>query len=236
MKASRLLWQICGSPKVAGCDAALTALPCCLCGETAARGKPAADELGASYTDWPDLVSRSGWVCEPCCHGRSTFPDIPGRGVTRHGMRIFSHLLCDGQWQAYTKADPHTAQRIFRPVAGPWALVIATSGQRHLLNLAPVNESWPLGGIQFERRTVSVDCRALATLTAQIGTDRAVGILVREIVEGQWSANRIRVMGPEVYRRIENTYRRRRGSDVLTLAAAMATRPPKAAKEGNDEG
>lgn len=164
--STRLVWDLAGRPDAVGPPARLLADVdgvCCVCGQEEARTAPTGKALGTNFTDRSMFRERTDRVCEACLwavggRGRATLRlwtvvAAPGRDLP--ASHEAAHLSAPGLCLT-NRADPAPVARILAdPPAGPWAVSVAVSGQKHHLPYAPVNHGRGSWRVRMEATAVT---------------------------------------------------------------------------------
>ncbi len=219
MTATVTLWQAAGQPAGEGSDAGV----CRVCGEPGV-GLDFEQWVRPTFTDW-DKLQAGNILCHAC---QFAFVEASPLLTARTGkeklqrMRNYSHLVVNGAWYPLSKGQKDEMRRIlFSGV--PELVVIAESGQKHIIFRARVNlPGCTTGYIQFEEQGVYYRPAELEALTGRVTELLNGGFNKEEIETGQYRGDRIMRYGPEVWQGIENRIKPERGGLRLRLAVFLA--------------
>ncbi|HEY3967266.1 MAG TPA: hypothetical protein VGM05_22090 [Planctomycetaceae bacterium] len=122
-------------------------IQCALCYGSCAAGSPVADVLSDSFTGFARV--RGETLCDGCM--------MTLRAENREDQpRLYSWVLTDLAKKRYTKANLfELSAACINPPDPPYSIVLATSGQKHLLYLAPVNLSRDAVTVMLEQEQVT---------------------------------------------------------------------------------
>jgi len=153
---------------------------CYYCGGQCSDDNPSSDFVPSTFTAH-NTIARPGapYVCDGCVWTQRIAETLVVEGETREGQRPWSYswLLTASLARPLTKT--HIAilrDACLNPPEPPFSIVLAVSGQRHLLYLAPVNDSRASYSIALESEVIATNGQQLAAridLTSRIGA--AVG-------------------------------------------------------------
>ncbi len=190
---------------------------CRLCGELSA-GMSFDAWVKDTFTDW-DKLSPGDLICQACqfCTAEAA-PGLAERvGKDKaQKMRNYSHFVLGGTWRPLSKGNKAEMRRLL--FAGAEVVVIAESGQKHLLPFARI------GWWTFELATARPFPERLAQILSVIEPLYQAGISKAEIETGLYDSKRIMVVGVETWRIAEEQIRQWRGSLALQLALFLAQR------------
>lgn len=191
MRASKIVFDLAGSPPQEDCFEAGKEELCKVCGEPQSRGMPFSDWQGANFTDQNKVeVYGRDWVCEICVYAHSWTPpprygEVENRGPN---LRMFSHFWDDHDGYDYYKKKYRFElfERLITAVAlkRSFFCAISESGQKHTLPWTDVNEP---GGrwVRFENRDVKIG-KEFVQLTRWCSTVYTVkGVRLDDIRNGQ---------------------------------------------------
>lgn len=239
---SRMIFDHVGSPMQPNVEAHVGA--CWYCGGRSGRGLAVGRWAGEGFNAYARAQRRSDptatHVCEACVFVCSRLSPVPGRppkpGKKLGGnFRNYSHAAEQhGEAIRYvnaTKSETAALVDFLRDAGsrGPWAMAVATSGQKHVIPHAPTNMPGQRAAqIAFEELVVHVDLDRLLGLVVVCNTlRRASGCGVDAIVTGIYHPMDLqRALMP--VRAFEREHARLRGSGILELAAFLASTPAKA--------
>jgi hypothetical protein len=174
-------------------------------------------------------------VCEPCVFVCSRLSPVPGRPPKKGkklggNFRNYSHAaarLADGsvRYLNATKAD--TAELlafILEPGGSPWAVAIATSGQKHVIPHAPLNGDADVTMIAFEDQVLRVSRRDMATLNTAMNALRASsGCSIDALTTGQYHPKDLSRDLAGV-RAFEAAHGHHRGGGMFEIAAFLTSK------------
>lgn len=141
MTTPQLFAKAHGKPVIPG------GIRCALCWGSCATGSPVADVLSDSFTDFARV--RGETLCDGCM--------MTLRADNREDQpRLYSWVLTDMAAKRYTKANLfELSAACINPPDPPYSIVLATSGQKHLLYLAPVNLSREVATVMLEQDSIT---------------------------------------------------------------------------------
>ena len=130
---------------------------CWLCGTEIVEGIPRSVAIKPTFTDHEKAACPdASYLCIPCAFSLTQAYPVPGY-ETPKALRTFSHYVTGAAWEVLSKAQKARMREVLLdPPEEAWALVIAVSGQKHLLFRAPANLSRVVYRVQFEEAQVSV--------------------------------------------------------------------------------
>lgn len=205
---------------------------CFYCGAACGGLHAAAGHVKDTFTGYARVAfARSGFVCGGCVLAMREDMPMPGRDKPQK-TRNYSWVVTAHAATPHTKADlPALAAACLDPPEPPFAIVLADSGQRHLIHLAPVNAAREAVSVMLEEERIDYRPPALAERRALCV--RIAAAAGKPALLGPWSvAQSAAVMDrwPDGETMIETWLRVR--SDPLSRLAAWLT----PAKEScNDE-
>jgi len=208
---THIIWNAAHRPPMDGTQSGV----CRMCGCEGA-GLPFAKWVKPTFTDWDKL--RSGTIC---CHACQfcTAEAAPGLAERvgkdkQQKMRNYSHFVLDGVWTPLSKGDKRRMRELL--FAGAEVVVIAESGQKHLLPWAR------LGWWTFETSIIRPFPEHLAHILNTIEPLYNGGISKAEIETGQYDPRRILAIGLDAWRVAEEQIKTWRGTVPLALALFLA--------------
>lgn len=155
MKATRLVHQLAGRPEAEGAVQRILVdeeAVCAVCGNVEARTAQVDRALGANFTD-RSMFARpdSDRVCAACvavCSGKPprTFRmwsvvATPGRALPPSQEKAAAWIGQHDGLCLTSRADTTPiVDTLLNPPEGPWVVSVATSGQKHVVLYAEVNE------------------------------------------------------------------------------------------------
>jgi hypothetical protein len=188
---------------------------CRMCG-CEGVGLPFAKWVKPTFTDWDKL--RPGTIC---CHACQfcTAESAPGLAERvgkdkQQKMRNYSHFALNGVWTPLSKGDKRRMRELL--FAGAEVVVIADSGQKHLLPWAR------LGWWTFETTISRPFPEHLTHILNTIEPLYNGGISKIEIETGQYDPRRILAIGLDAWRVAEKQIKTWRGTVPLALALFLA--------------
>lgn len=115
---------------------------CFYCGLPCSGALSTKQYVASTFNDWAAVgCPSSQHVCRGCVIALDEKLPVPGKDKPQK-TRNYSWLTTASGRQHYSKADIAALRALcLDPPLPPWALTIATSGQRHLLYKTPVNVS-----------------------------------------------------------------------------------------------
>lgn len=205
--------------------------PCAICGGASVRGVPLHDELKPTTTDQGSFRSPcSEYVCVPCVFVRSRVSPVHGRepkeGKAFGGnYRNYSHFVDADRYENASKGEkPRVVGWLRGPKRGAWGCAIADSGQKHVLNYAPINPAGATRGrVRFEEQIVALPgadgWQILDDLTALL----TAGATKEDVQRGDYCV-RAWTLCPDLIRAFEAAHGRLRGAAWFSLVLWLAQR------------
>lgn len=183
----------------------------------------------------------SAFICGPCewAHSdrnvdlqRLTGKDKPQR------MRNYTHIVSGGVWYPLSKGQKRDMAALLLAGGGfPELVVIAESGQKHLVFRATVNQPGQLTGwVQFEEDTLCIQQGVLRDCLTGINSLLTLGFSKAEIESGNYLTYRIRQTGIETWDELESEIAGLRGSPVFALAVFLGQKEEADEREHDAEG
>jgi CRISPR type IV-associated protein Csf1 len=129
---------------------------CFLCGAACDNTYPRAEYVAEkSFNDWAIVASpASKFVCAGCTIGLNEAMVMPGRDKPQR-FRNYSWLITSDRAEHFHKGEQtKIAAVLLDPPQTPWAMVLAVSGQRHLLYRTPVNRGGGVLSVSLETERV----------------------------------------------------------------------------------
>lgn len=206
---------------------------CALCGTNASRTTPASKALGSGWSDYTALRRPdSDRICEACQWIMT--------GIPPHTWRMWSVLYtADHEAAASDERAPHhgphslltnranprpIADALLNPPTGTWAVTIATSGQKHIIPMAGLNNSQERWQVRFEATTITATPTQLADLLTPLAHLRAAGFTADEIQTGRISSQRLTVDAIATWRNHYQHVRPHRTAPLTDLALWLLTK------------
>lgn len=123
---------------------------CFFCGAPCDESYPRDKHISDTFTGWGDVAfSRSRFICSGCVIAT----DEADRSLR---PRMYSWIITASSALRYSKGKiPEIRQWCLAPPTPPFALVVAVSGQKHLLYRAPVNHVSGIVTAQVELEQVT---------------------------------------------------------------------------------
>lgn len=163
---------------------------CLFCGAPCDASLPAAEHMSSAFTDFASLAwPASEYVCVGCTRATAErghrYPDGGPFGLAK--VRNYSWVFHRrrNKWRAdyYTKADALRLRAIMLdPPEPPLAIVLAESGQKHLLPRAAVARQREPLAVQFEEQQIVVRRSDLVERLRL--TDALVPLLTKTMLRG----------------------------------------------------
>lgn len=251
MTTTEWLFHAAGEPDMGATIYERPPAPCGLCGgveylqglplTTCGKGKERIKGwLKPTFTAYPLMkaYAHEAWICVACLHATWEDAVVPGSSAnlnantglpTKKKMRNFSHLVEGSHWRPCTKAQEGRQEIrdfLLAVHAEPWAAAIATSGQKHILFLAPVNHPGLHGAparVLVETEICTYTPADLERLLA-VYEDLYTTFSKIEIVSGDYSPNRIVQFGVDRWGKQEAAIQKHRGDRLFELASFLAIR------------
>lgn len=205
-------------------DAATVDLdPCAICGGLTSHGAPVDDVCGSLTTDLTSFrAPDSAHVCDGCIlvRGRAVNPPTRESGWFCN----FSHFIDADRYENASKGEkPRILAWLRGEKRGPWACVIADTGQKHLVCYAPINPPGSRGRVRFEEADVALPSEDGWRIVDDLVALLTAGATKEEIETGRYSARAHALCGDAV-QAFERTHGRLRGGAWLSLALWLAQR------------
>ena len=238
---STLIFAASGRPSSPKCEAHDGL--CWLCGADMQLGLVVSEWAGEGFNAYARAQRRadteSTHVCDACTFVSSRVSPVPGRppkdGKKFGGnFRNYSHgaeLLPNGEVDYVNASKAETPVLVsFLDRAGsrgPWALALATSGQKHVIPYAPVNAPGAaVVLLAFEDLIVRADKSTLSRLIAVMNEVRRASLCSAEaIASGTYHPKDLARAMPTVVA-FEREYSRMRGGGVFEVAAFLTSKAP----------
>lgn len=136
---------------------------CFYCGAQCGPEHPAARYVKPTFNDWGIAAyPNSEVVCNGCVIALDEKRPMPGKDKPQK-VRNYSWLLTPSEALPMTKADLARMRGLcIAPPEPPFALILATSGQRQLIFRAPVNHGIDTVAVQLETERMAFKPRQLA--------------------------------------------------------------------------
>ena len=168
------------------------------------------------------LGSKAGWD-----HYRSQQPDDGLKSGHAVSWRNYSHLFVPGHHECPSRA--RLRELLLDPPEPPFLLVVAVSGQKHLLFRARVALSRAQFPVQFEDESIVVDHDRFTAVLRLVEQLLALGFTRAEIASGRYDVNRIHRAGLAAWRAVESVFSAHRlhHPDLVRLAVHVARDPRK---------
>jgi hypothetical protein len=215
---SGLIWDSAGTPQMDG----VISGACQACGQYGI-GLSSTKFIKDTFTDHDKL--HSGQIichaCQFCFADQNAVLTLMTYKEKTQRMRNYSHFVLDGKWFPLSKGDKGRMMELLNQ--RPEAVVIADSGQKHILFRAKV------GWWQIEEKSILPFPHELRMITDVIQPLYQSGISKAEIKSGRYSPNRISNFGLEAWVKAEGKILGWRGSIKLELSLFLLQ------KEENDE-
>jgi hypothetical protein len=221
MSAPMLFAQARGIPVIPGSN------QCFFCGG-AARDTPVETALKKTFTAWRSVVCpESDWVCDGCPVALDEKADL-GKDKPQK-IRNYSWVVTATTADFFSKAiedRQKLSQVCLQPPTPPFAVVIATSGQKQLLFRAPVNWQSDIVSLLLEEEQLTYAPFSLRSRLDLI--DRLVPVTGRAgVLVGPSSSSAIALhnaYGEEAFQLLE-TWAPVAGEPLTRLAAFLHTPP-----------
>lgn len=236
-----MIFDFAGRPRQPGVEPSVGS--CWYCGAALERGMPVSTWAGEGFNAYARAQRRADptatTICEACvfvCSRLSPVPFRPAKAGKKLGgnYRNYSHAAerspSGVRYVNANKAEVSTLVTFLRDAGqcGRWAMAVASSGQKHVIPHAVVNEPGQrTAAIAFEELTVRVQIDQLLALVAEADALRVASRCSADaIATGSYHPKDLqRALGH--VREFEAKHARLRGGGVLELAAFLTTAPPK---------
>lgn len=244
MSGARFAWECLGSPEwlppapKRGAERFGPDGDCWLCGgPTEGVGWPWRLAISPTFTN--HTLAAAPWsqtVCQACVYMGSgeawrayceTRPDREWKAVPPLSWRSYSHVF----WPGYHDCPKRGSWRalLLEPPEPPFLLVVAESGQKHIVYRAVVGRSREVFPVQVEEERVLVDRDEFRACVEAFEALLAMGFTRDEVVSGRYSQGRLARADRVLWRAAEaemDQWRRRR-PDYMRLAHMVAHGPTK---------
>lgn len=229
LTASQMLYSACHSlPDLIGPGT------CYLCGGKAYAPVSQRDVLKITFTGFDTArASPDMEICFPCAWSlQEENPDLMQRITTTPRMRLYSHFVIGGQWLVFTKAHKVQMTALLLQDVFPEVVVIAESGQKHLIYRAranPVGQS--AGWVQFEERSVWLERSTFASLYTCVQEMYDAGFSKTAILTGQgmFYPDELRLA---IYEKHYETISQARGTQLFELVVYLVTKSDREDQDG----
>lgn len=196
--------------------------PCWLCGEpTGGAGTPRDAVITAAFSQGTDArAPMSTALCTPCAWSLSGKP-----GSDPAPARMQGHVVGPSDYRTPTRSQWRDELLQGLPSLGcPFAVVIPTSAQKHLLYKAPLNWSLERYAVQFEDVTLHLAAADLHEALEAFEALYAEGFAREEIRTGRYPLSRCLALGPPRWLAMDIRARPWRGSPLWEIVAYIAQR------------
>lgn len=128
-------------------------------------------------------------------------------------FRTYSHIICNGEWYCFTKADK---KKIYELIcAGAELVCLTDSGQKHVL-FKHKHGMW-----QLDEMFIIPDIGLLKFLHSQMCELMKLGFSQTEILTGNYIFNRVLKAGLHTWKEFDDPIRKYRGSQMIEFAGWM---------------
>lgn len=206
---------------------------CYLCNGPAHDSTPAKGVLKVTFTDYDRARgdAEDGICCACTWSLQESNPDAQRFFPKPLSLRMFSHFLINGIWQAFTKARKREMSTLLLADVMPEVAVVSESGQKHLLFKSRLNPPGQRAGwLLFEQRMVWLDLAAFQSLYAHVDALYQSRFTKEALLTGRYSF--FPDTDLKLWREHESFLRSARGSELLALCIYLVTKE----KEGNQDG
>lgn len=204
--ATRFAWECIGSPRweppeVKRGERYGTCAECWLCGgPTEGKGWPWRTAISPTFTN--HTLAAAPWsdtVCQPCAYMSSgdawreyvaTRPDQGWKSVHPLSWRTYSHVFAASGLHYSPKRDEWKGV-LLDPPAPPFLMLVAESGQKHIVFRGQVAYDPAIYPLQLEETRVFVQRDQLARCIEQFEELLHMGFTRDEVATGRYSQGRV---------------------------------------------
>jgi len=214
------LWEIAGRPPMDGNEIG----KCRICGGSGS-GQPFSGWVRPTFTNHDKLQSGS-IICHAC---QFLFDESSELLATRVGkekpqrMRNYSHFVVGGVWYPLSKCDKGRMKTYLFGTDFPRLVVIAESGQKHILFRAMWNSPGlcDYGYIQFEEQGAFVNRSNLQAILSSV-EKLYIAFSKESILTGRYNTNFIMKHGSDWWWSLEQQIQKYRRTLLLEIAVFLA--------------